>query len=448
VLAIAAIHPGESRGPATVQAGPPNPHLHPAAADSRPAGEDKVSVLIVDDQPANLLAAETMLEDLDVRIIRANSGRDALRHLLHEDVAIILMDVNMPEMDGFEAAELIHKRKRSAHTPIIFLTASESADSQVFRGYSLGAVDYLVKPIVPTILRAKVTAFVDIHRKAEQIKRQMEWVRLLEQREHERQMVEAKARFDAERLQEELRLAREIQQKLFPAAPLPAPGLDLAGGSFPAEATGGDYFDYIPTADGQLAIVIGDVCGHGLGPALVMAELRAYVRAFMLMRTDVGEVVGLLNRAMCGDTDRFVTLFIAKLDPATRSLVYAGAGHLPVYIFGADGEVKLRLESTGMPLGVLAEADYATVSAAALHPGEMVVLLTDGVVEAHGPDEVLFGTERVLRLVQKQRGRPAREILHALFAAVRDHCGTAAQPDDMTAIIIKATPLATNDDSC
>lgn len=397
----------------------------------------KVNVLVVDDQPANLLAMEATLADLD--LVTVGSGFDALRCLLSKDVALILMDVKMPGMDGFEAAELIRKRKRSAHTPIIFLTASEGAEAQVFQGYAHGAVDYLVKPIVPRVLRSKVAVFVDIFRNTEQIRQQAELVRRLEQREHERQMADARARFEADRLKEELRLAREIQQKLFPAAPLPAPGLDIAGGSFPAEATGGDYFDYIPMRDGHLAVVIGDVCGHGLGPALVMAELRAYLRAFLLTRTDVGEIVRLLNSALADDTDRFVTLFVIKLDPATRSLEYTGAGHLPGYVLGTDGEVKARLESTGIPLGVLPDTEYPAESPPSLQPGEMLLLLTDGIVEAHGLDNDLFGIERALRTVKAHRDRPAREVLHALFGAVRDFCGSAAHPDDMTAIVIKAS---------
>src|SRR5207247_11049843 len=112
------------------------------------------------DKPANLLAVKATLADLDLNLVTADSGYKALRCLLSEDVALILMDVKMPGMDGFETAELIRRRKRSSHTPIIFLTASESADTQMFRGYTLGAVDYLVKPIVSKVLRSKVTVFV------------------------------------------------------------------------------------------------------------------------------------------------------------------------------------------------------------------------------------------------------------------------------------------------
>lgn len=392
----------------------------------------------MDDQPANLLAVEATLSDLDLKVVTAPSGEDALRCLLADDFALILMDVRMPGMDGFEAAELIRRRKRSQHTPIIFLTASEGAESQVFHGYALGAVDYLVKPLVPALLRSKVSVFADLFRQAERIRSQAEQVRRLVQREHERQLAEAKARWEADRLQAELRMAREIQQKLFPVAPLPALGLDIAGGSFPAEATGGDYFDYIPMQDGSLAVVIGDVCGHGLGPALVMAELRAYLRAFLLTRTDVSEIVGLLNRALAGDTDKFVTLFLAKLDPATRSMEYAGAGHPPGYVLDANGDVAGRLESTGLPLAILPDATYPALAAQPLRPGEMVLLLTDGIAEAHGPSQDMFGSERALRVVKAHRDRPAREVFNALFEAVREFCGPGYQPDDMTAVIIKA----------
>src|SRR5205085_5069721 len=151
-----------------------------------------------------------------------------------------------------------------------------------FRGYSLGAVDFLSKPVDARVLGSKVAVFVAMFRQTEEIKQQAELLRQLEQREHERQLAEVKERLEAERLREEMRIAREIQQKLFPVAPLPLHGFDISGASHPAEATGGDYFDYVPMRDGSLGIVIGDVSGHGYGPALLMAQTRAYFRAFLL----------------------------------------------------------------------------------------------------------------------------------------------------------------------
>src|SRR5262252_7910439 len=121
--------------------------------------EEKVKILLVDDQPDNLLSAEAVLESLGEEIVKAESGREALLRLLDHDFAVILLDVMMPDMDGFETAALIRQRERSRHTPIIFLTALGRSEEALFKGYDLGAVDYLVKPIVPSILKSKVAVF-------------------------------------------------------------------------------------------------------------------------------------------------------------------------------------------------------------------------------------------------------------------------------------------------
>ena len=133
----------------------------------------KVNILIVDDAPDKLLALETVLAELGERVVSANSGREALRQLLLDDFAVVLLDVNMPEMDGFETAHLIRQRPRSEHTPVIFITAF-SDDTHVSRGYSLGAVDYIVTPLLPEVLRTKVGVFVDLYRKQREIERRAE----------------------------------------------------------------------------------------------------------------------------------------------------------------------------------------------------------------------------------------------------------------------------------
>ena len=134
--------------------------------------EPKVNVLLVDDYPENLLALEAILDSLGQNLVKANSGEEALRCLLKQNFALILLDVQMPGMDGFETAKLIRERERSRYTPIIFLTAFSTSDNLMFRGYSLGAVDYLLKPISPEILTSKVTVFVDLFKKAEEVKQQ------------------------------------------------------------------------------------------------------------------------------------------------------------------------------------------------------------------------------------------------------------------------------------
>ena len=138
--------------------------------------DGKVSILLVDDRPDKLLALEAVLEDLKQDIVRAYTGREALRHVLNHDFAVILLDVNMPGMDGFETASLIRQRKSSQHVPIIFITAMGD-EMHAARGYALGAVDYILSPVVPEVLRSKVAVFVDLFKKTEQVKRQAESLR-------------------------------------------------------------------------------------------------------------------------------------------------------------------------------------------------------------------------------------------------------------------------------
>lgn len=139
--------------------------------------EEKISLLLVDDQQANLFALETLLGKDEYDIVRASSGPEALRRILEQDFALVLLDVLMPGMDGFETAELIRKRRQSRHTPIIFITATSSNESHVGQGYSLGAVDYIYKPIIPEILKAKVQVFAELYRKTRRLARSEEALR-------------------------------------------------------------------------------------------------------------------------------------------------------------------------------------------------------------------------------------------------------------------------------
>lgn len=133
--------------------------------------EEQTNILLVEDRRENLLALEAALEVLGQRLVKATTGREALRAALEEDFAVILLDIRLPEMDGFETAHLLRERSRNRHTPIIFLTGIDKDDKQVSKGYALGAVDYIFKPADPDILRSKVSVFIDLYRKSRQIER-------------------------------------------------------------------------------------------------------------------------------------------------------------------------------------------------------------------------------------------------------------------------------------
>jgi sigma-B regulation protein RsbU (phosphoserine phosphatase) len=239
--------------------------------------------------------------------------------------------------------------------------------------------------------------------------------------------------------QEQFRVARDIQQHLFPKGPPNVAGLDIAGRTFPADATGGDYFDFLCMKDDCLGIVVGDVTGHGVGPALLMAETRAYLRILARFNSDAGIILTEANRVLSEDlgSERFVTLFLARLNARKRTVAYVNAGHIPGYIFGASGEVLSPLRRTGIPLGLRPDTVFHESAEIELSPGQMMLMLTDGFEEAIGPDDEMLGNERVLEIIRKHRAAPAEEIVQALYQAARDFSGDAPQLDDLTAIVVK-----------
>ena len=239
--------------------------------------------------------------------------------------------------------------------------------------------------------------------------------------------------------QEQFRVAREIQQRLFPKSPPALPGFDLAGLTRPAEATGGDYFDYLPMLNDRWGLVLADVTGHGLGPALLMAETRAYLRTLSHSRDDVGEILTRANRILVEDVGQeyFVTLFMGRLDPATRQLDYVSAGHPPGFLLDRTGAVKKQLRRTAVPLGIMPDTHYEVNRSTCLEPGDLLVLMTDGIEETMGPDNSLFGVDRALEVVRQHQTEPALAILEAICEAVRVFAGNLPQLDDITALIIK-----------
>ncbi|HUQ15898.1 MAG TPA: response regulator [Gemmatimonadales bacterium] len=181
--------------------------LGPAAAHQdagAAAAAGRVNILLVDDQPANLLALEAMLQGLGQNLVQAESGREALKRLLTEDFAVILLDVKMPDMDGFETAAFIRERDKSRDTPIIFLTAADKTHTEAVRGYAVGAVDYLVKPVVPEFVRSKVSVFVELAKRSELLRRQAEQLREGEQAARELAETRAELVRDLEHKNQEL----------------------------------------------------------------------------------------------------------------------------------------------------------------------------------------------------------------------------------------------------
>jgi PAS domain S-box-containing protein len=239
----------------------------------------------------------------------------------------------------------------------------------------------------------------------------------------------------------QLQLARAVQQRFYTAPPLFA-GFDIGASAHPADETGGDYFDFIPMADGSLVIAIADAKGHGFGSALVMALTRAYVRCFAAMQLELKEILARVNQMLLRDLDHgdFVTLFLARLNETQLTLSYGSAGHVPGLVCSNSGEIKCKLESTGPPLGLFAASSFSLSKEIPLDPGDIVVLLTDGTTETTTPDGNQFGTQRVLDHIRLLSHESAASIADGLYHATRAFAQGDLQDDDITAVIVKVDP--------
>ncbi len=374
-----------------------------------------VRILLVEDDPDDVWVMRNLLSDRwDGRydLVHVELLSAALELCARRRFDVVLLDLALPDSQGLETFFAMHAQVDDM--PIVVLSGY-SDEAAAMKAVQAGAQDYLVK------------GQVDDHLLVRSI----------------RYAIERSRRHEAERAMrdtsEEFRAAGEIQQRLYPAEPPRLPGLDIAGALFPAKATAGDYFDYIPMADGSWTFVVGDVSSHGMGPALLMSETRACLRTLAQSHADPGEILTRTNRVLAADTGdfHFVTLAMVRIDPGERTMTYASAGQRG-YLFHADGQVSI-LDSTALPLGVRADTIVPCGAERVLEPGELLTFFTDGVVEAESPGRVRFGYPRALEVIRSERRRPAADIIAALRDELRDFARGKPQRDDMTIVVVRVT---------
>lgn len=242
-----------------------------------------------------------------------------------------------------------------------------------------------------------------------------------------------------ERINREIEIAREVQQRLFPQRLPQVPGLSLAGLCRPALGVGGDYYDVIELEGGQLGLAIGDVSGKGISAALLMASLRASLRGMTLDGpSDLARTMARVNRLVyeASAHNRYATFFFATYNPAARELRYVNAGHNSPLLLRHEGNETLRLEAGGLVVGLFDQAQYQE-EVVNLRPGDVLLAYTDGISEAITNDDEEFGEERMLSAGKAASGGSAEEILQAVFRAADEFTSGAPQQDDMTILIMK-----------
>lgn len=253
-------------------------------------------------------------------------------------------------------------------------------------------------------------------------------------------------RLEKRRMEEELKVASEIQMRLQPFSPPKLDGWEMTGVSFPCREIGGDYYDFIQRKrDSHLIVAVGDVSGKGTGAALLMSSLHAAVRAQSQTRASISEVMGEINQYIFENSpsNKFLTLFYGDVDPQTGTLHYSNGGHNAPIFVRSSGEVE-RLDKGGLPIGMMQVSVYQEESVI-FEPGDVLVIYSDGITESINERDEEFDEERLIDVVKNNLGRSASGIRDRIDEALSRFVGTTAPVDDMTLMIIKRTDAGFDD---
>jgi sigma-B regulation protein RsbU (phosphoserine phosphatase) len=378
-------------------------------------------ILIVDDTPNNLRLLSQMLSEQGYGVRAVTSGSRALASVEAAPPDLILLDIKMPGMSGYEVCEHLKANEHTHDIPVIFISSLDATQDKV-KAFTAGGVDYVTKPLQLEEVLARVETHLSLRRLQEQLQ------------EANKKLEDANSK-----MKQELALAGEVQASFLPSKLPEVPGWQLAAKLEPARETSGDFYDVIVLPHGQLGILIADVVDKGVGAALYMALnwtlMRTYAREYP---DDPERVLHAVNRRIVADTygSQFVTVFYGALDPATGTLTYCNAGHNPPILLSAQEEsVVQMLSRTGMALGVVEDTNWEQ-GVVQLAPGDTLVLYTDGVTDAQDQQGAFFGQERLQEVAQANRLRSAHEVQEALMAAVREFVGDATRFDDVALVIV------------
>lgn len=252
---------------------------------------------------------------------------------------------------------------------------------------------------------------------------------------HRARLLEQEA--ERQRMAAALKIARDIQQNLFPKKNPEVAGYEIAGWNQPADETGGDAYDFVTLPDGRLAIFLADATGHGIGAALVIAQCRSLLRAMLTVTQDLSQIVERVNRLLADDLadSKFVTAFLGILDPKHNRLEYYSCGQGPILVVQGD-KAEMR-DASAPPFAVVDDYPYEAPESVDFGPGDLLVLLTDGFYETANPAGELFGSDRVTELVRDRAKATASELITTFHDETQRFCAGGQQGDDLTAVLIR-----------
>jgi sigma-B regulation protein RsbU (phosphoserine phosphatase) len=375
--------------------------------------DQKKTVLLVDDAPANIQIVNSILKDI-YKIRIATNGAKALELAkVAPPPDLILLDVMMPEMDGYEVCMHLKLDPATRDIPVIFLTGQTEVEDET-RGFEVGAVDYIHKPFSPAVVKARVHTHLVLRGIREQLAQQLLTI------------------------QKELETARQIQLSILPSEIPKIEGLDIAARYIPMTSVAGDFYDFIVVDEKHIGVLVADVSGHGMPAALIASMLKIALSAQAAHAADPAQVLLGLNQALCGKFQHhFVTAAYLYFDMQKRTVTYAGAGHPPLLLSGGPEGVR-SIEENGLFLGKFSFATYTSV-VLPLKAGDRVLLYTDGIPETTNPAGIEFGTESFKQFLETERSTSADQFADRLLEELSRWSArgfSEDQDDDITIVAI------------
>ena len=348
------------------------------------------SILIVDDTPINIGVISGALKDSFATKV-ATSGQKALAIASgKEKPDLILLDIMMPEMDGYEVCRRLKANPDTRDIPVIFLTSQTEAEDET-KGFEVGAVDYIHKPFSAAVVKARVRTHLMLREAHAQIAQQL---------------VE---------INTELEMARQIQLSILPSTTPKITGMDVVARYIPMTSVAGDFYDFIVVDERHVGILIADVSGHGLPAALIASMLQVALTAQARHVSEPGKVLAGLNQALCGKFQHnFVTAAYVYVDLEKNTMNYAGAGHPPLLLWRKSTGSASQLLENGLVMGQFEEATYNSLQVP-IEAGDRFVLYTDGILETCNPAQEEFGTDRFIQFMETNNKLTAGPFADALL---------------------------------
>ena len=377
--------------------------------------DDKKTVLVVDDAPANIQIVNSILKET-YKIKIATNGAKALELVQAVPAPdLILLDVVMPEMDGYEVCTRLKSAAETKDIPVIFLTAqTETADET--RGFEVGAVDYIHKPFSPAVVQARVQTHLTLRGIRQQLARQLD------------------------SMKKEMETARKIQFSILPHETPKIPRLEIAARYVPMTDVAGDFYDFIVVDEKHLGILVADVSGHGMPAALIASMLKIALAAQAESAADPAKVLSGLNQSLCGKFhDHYVTAMYVYIDLEKRTLKYGGAGHPPVLICDAATGKTKELSENGFFLSWMPDAIYSSIEVP-LNEGDWIVMYSDGVPDTTNASEEEFGLDRLKQYMETNCLLGAEEFATKLLEELKQYSGRVdgdEPDDDLTLVAVR-----------